>query len=92
MIRIFGNTVNWSRCPILDFKRESSTLLAKIVFSFFTFYKYLVKNSICFGVLAKIRYTWPLFAQNQLHAKNKYKTRPRSPAIGQADLATDFDS
>ena len=43
-------------------------------------------------VLAKIRYTWPLFGQNQLHAKNKCKPPPRSPAIGQADIVTDFGS
>ena len=35
-----------------------------------------------YWVFAKIRYTWPLFGQNQLHSENKYKTHPRSPAIG----------
>ena len=43
-------------------------------------------------VFAKIRYTWPLFGQNQLYSKNKYKTHPRSPAIGQADIVTDVGS
>ena len=41
---------------------------------------------------AKIRYTWPLLGQNQLHAGNKYKTHPRSPAIGHADIVTHFGS
>ena len=40
----------------------------------------------------QIRYTWPLFGQNQLHAKIHYKTHPRSPAIGQADIVTEFGS
>ena len=35
---------------------------------------------------AKIRYTWQRFGQSQLHAKNKYQTHPRNPAIGQADI------
>ena len=39
---------------------------------------------------AWIRYTWPRFGQNQLHAKNKYITHPS--AIGQADIITDFGS
>ena len=42
------------------------------------------------GVFVKIRYIWPLFSQNQLHYKNKYKTHPRSPAIVQANIVTDF--
>ena len=42
------------------------------------------------GALLLARYTWPLFGQNQAHAKHKFKTHPRSLAIGQADLATDF--
>ena len=38
-------------------------------------------------------YLATLFGQNQLHAKNKkYKTHPGSPAIGQADIVTDFGS
>ena len=41
-------------------------------------------------VFAKIRYTWPLFGQNQLQSKNKYKTHARSPAIGQAGIVTDL--
>ena len=43
-------------------------------------------------VFAKIRYTLPLFGQNQFQSKNKYKTHPRSPAIGQAGIVTDFGS
>ena len=31
------------------------------------------------GFLAKIRYTWPLAGQNQLHAKNKNKHTPQKP-------------
>ena len=41
-------------------------------------------------LFAKIRYTWRLFGQNQEHAKNKYKLHPRSPAIAQNDIVTDF--
>ena len=40
-------------------------------------------------VIAKIRYTWPLFDQSNLHTKNMYKSHARSPAIGQADIVPD---
>ena len=48
----------------------------------------------CFKrVFAKIRYySLPLFSQNQLHYENKYRTPPRSHAIGQAVIVTDFGS
>ena len=43
---------------------------------------------VYFRVFAKIRYTWALFGLNQLYSKNKYKTHPRSPAIGQTGIVT----
>ena len=44
------------------------------------------------GVSTKIWFTQSFFAQNQLHAKDKYKTHPRGPDIGQADFVMDFGS
>ena len=43
---------------------------------------------VYFRVFAKIRYTWAFFCLNQLYSKNKYKTHPRSPAIGQTGIVT----
>ena len=48
------------------------------------------------GVSAKIRYedlaTFRSKPETQLYPKNKYTTHPRSPAIGQTDIVTDFGS
>ena len=44
-------------------------------------------------VSARIRYTWPLLGQNQLHSRTKIKYKPhaRSPAIGQIGIVPDFN-
>ena len=48
-------------------------------------------ETVSYGGFANIGYIWPLFGQNQLHSKIKYKTHPRSPAtVVQADIVFDF--